>query len=158
MNWQELKQKITPYIDTAKVYTGKAVDFTHKQVQGTPIFLRTLSEFESTLVDSKRLILIGYDEKDPIRDTVLLMGPVWTTQAWSDNAQVRFFSLEQSPDLVSHFQMHTPIDFRVFFTARETYHATDLDHVKSWWKDRCYITEGSEGEEVPSNNAEKEVP
>ena len=164
MNWQQLKQKMTPYIDKAKpyiekakVYTGKAVDYTHKQVQSTPIFVRTVAEFESILVDSKRLILIGYDETDLIRDTILLLGPVWATQAGGANARIRYFSKLESPDLVTHFQMHTPIDFRVYYTARETYHATDLDHVKSWWKDRCYITEGSEGDEWETKTPEKEV-
>jgi len=65
MDWNALKQKTssylqkaTPYVEKAKQYGGKALDFTQKQIQNTPIVLKTVAEYETLVVDAKRLILI----------------------------------------------------------------------------------------------------
>lgn len=88
MNWQELRQKslpylekITPYVDTVKEYSLKALDFTQKQLQNTPIVLKSITEYE-VLVGMKRLILIGYDEKYPLVQELLIRAPLWSTLAW----------------------------------------------------------------------------
>ncbi len=122
MDWQALKQrtssyleKATPYVEKAKVYGGKALDFTQKQLQNTPIVLKNVAEYEALVIDVKRLILIGYDERDPLSQEILLRTPVWSTQAWSDNASLRLFSTQTSPELAAHFSPVSAVDMRVFY-------------------------------------------
>jgi hypothetical protein len=42
MNWNSLTSKLDPYFDKAKEAGYKALDFTQKQLQNTPIVLKTL--------------------------------------------------------------------------------------------------------------------
>ena len=122
MNWNDLKQKaspylekLTPYVEKGKIYGAKALDFTQKQLQNTPIVLKNVSEYESYLALSKRLILIGYNEEDPVTQEVLLRGPIWSTMAWSDNASLRFFSIQSSGELATHLGITSPVDMRVYY-------------------------------------------
>ena len=144
MNWQELKQrslpyiaKITPYIEKSKVYWLKALDFTQKQIQNTPIVLKTLTEYME-VVQSKRLILIWYDEKSPLVPELLLRAPLWSTLAWWDNATIRFYTPQLASELARQLGIDTPVEMRIYFGGVETFHATDIEVIKSWWKDRCY--------------------
>ena len=57
MNWEALKQKTIPFVDKAKAAGIKALDFTQKQMQSTPITIKNEAEFE-TLKTEKRLIII----------------------------------------------------------------------------------------------------
>lgn len=145
MDWNSLKQKTssyiqkaTPYMEKAKMYGNKALEFTQKQLQQTPIVLKTLAEYEASVVDIKRLILIGYDETNPLSQEILLRTPVWSTQAWSDNASLRFFSLQTSPEIAQQLGFLGGVDMRVYYIGEETFHTQDIDALKSWWKTRCY--------------------
>lgn len=146
MNWEQLKQKANtylektkPYVETAKTYGEKALDFTQKQLQNTPIVLKSVSEY-NTLVAEKRFIIIGYDETDKVSQEVLLRSPVWSANAWSDNASLRFYTLQGAPD-IAHELGHTHgVIQKVYYIWKETYSSTDIESIKSWWKDRCYDT------------------
>ncbi len=144
MNWQELKQrslpyiaKITPYIEKSKEYGIKALDFTQKQIENTPIVLKTLAEYEAAIL-SKRLILIGYDASHDLAQDILLRSPIWSTIAWSDNATIRFYTPQLANDLARHLRFDTPVDMRIYFGGAETYRSTDIEAIKLWWKARCY--------------------
>lgn len=82
----------------AKVYGGKALDFTAKQVQATPLFLRTEEAF-NIHASAKRSVLIAYDETDEDVKNILLLLPVWAGKAWIDNAELRYISLSEDRDL-----------------------------------------------------------
>jgi len=146
MNWQEIKQKAIPYIekvgplvDQAKVYGTQALKFTQKQIQATPIVLKNVVEYESIL-SQKRVILIGYDETSSLAQEVLLLSPIWSTQAWTDNATIRFYTPQVASELTTHIGFSTHVDMRIFYGSQETFHATDMENIKNWWKNRIYDT------------------
>ncbi len=101
MNWEELKKKTMPFVDKAKEAGFKALDFTQKQMQSTPIVLKNVAEFEA-LKSEKRLIIITYKEADPVAREILLRTPMWGAQAWTDAATLRFLIADQTPELASH--------------------------------------------------------
>lgn len=144
MDWKSLTEKLNPlteklnpYLDKAKDAGFRALDFTQKQLQSTPIVLKTLEEY-TLLRESKRFILISYDETDPLAREVLLRSPVWSTQAWSDAAEIRFVEVSSAPEIVRNLDITTALDMRVWYTGNETFHATDVESIKNWWKTRCY--------------------
>ena len=134
-------EKITPYVEKGKIYGAKALDFTGKQIQNTPIALKNVTEYEKILTLSKRLILIAYDEEEAISQDIVLRSPVWSTMAWSDNASIRFFSIQSSSELATHLGITSPVDMRVYYGGGETHHFTDIESMKKWWKDRCYLND-----------------
>lgn len=153
MNWSELKQKVvpyiekaTPYVEKAKVYGGKALDFTQKQLQNTPIVLKNKDEYDAIVVDAKRLILIGYDESSPLAQELLLRSPVWSANAWSDNASLRFYTYTLAPDIMSHVGAVSPVDMRVYYQGNEVFHFSDIESIKNWWKNRNYVTIDTEAQ------------
>jgi hypothetical protein len=144
MDWKSLTSKLDPLMtkldplfDKAKDAGYRALDFTQKQLQNTPIVLKTVGEYE-LLRTSKRFVLIAYDEADPITRDIILRSPVWSAQAWSDAAELRFVEVSSSPDIVRNLGITTSIDMRVWYIGNETFHATDLEEIKKWWKTRCY--------------------
>jgi hypothetical protein len=107
MDWNSLKQKITPYIekatpylDTARAYGQKAVVFAEDQLQTTPLFIKSQAEYDALLIN-KRTIIIAYDERDISASQVRQFSPLWITRAFLDNATLRFISLSDSSDLCS---------------------------------------------------------
>ncbi len=160
MDWKSLTAKLdplttklSPYLDKAKNAGFRALDFTQKQLQNTPIVLKTLEEY-TILRESKRFILIAYDETDPLAREVLLRSPVWGTQAWSDAAEIRFVEVSSAPDIVRNLDITTPLDMRVWYTGNETFHGTDVESIKNWWKTRCY--DGIESQkDISSQDQEK---
>ncbi len=153
MNFQDLIQKaspylekMNPYVDKAKEYTGKALDFTQKQLQNTPIVLKNVTEYEGVLALSKRLILIGYDENDAVTEDITLRLPVWSTLAWSDNAALKCIAVGNTAELANHLNIKSPVDMRVYYGGREMFRFTDIIAVKNWWADRCYIDEAQSSE------------
>jgi hypothetical protein len=112
MNFASLKNNILPFLskaktygekakvygEKAKIYGEKALDFTQRQIQNTPIFLKT-EEAYNIHVSAKRAVFIAYDENEKIAQEVLLRSPVWAAKAWTDNAEIRYLSITQSGDL-----------------------------------------------------------
>ena len=144
MDWKSLTTKLDPlmakldpFFDKAKNAGYKALDFTQKQLQNTPLVLKTLEEY-NLLRSSKRFILISYDETDPLAREVLLRSPVWSAQAWSDAAEFRFVEASNASDIIQTLGITSAIDMRVWYTGEETFHSTDLESIKTWWKTRCY--------------------
>jgi hypothetical protein len=150
MDWKSLTskldpyiQKMNPYIEKAKDAGYKALDFTQKQLQNTPIVLKTLDEY-NLLRTSKRFVLIAYDETDILSREVILRSPVWSTYAWSDAAEIRFLEISSAPDIVKNLGIVGPVDMHVWYLGAETAHLTNVEAIKSWWKSRNY--DGSVGE------------
>lgn len=109
MDFSSLKNNILPFLskvktysnkasEKAKIYGDKALDFTQRQAQATPIFLKT-EEAYTLHISEKRAILIAYDENEKIAQEVLLRSPVWAAKAWMDHAEIRYVSLTKNPDL-----------------------------------------------------------
>lgn len=137
MNWEELKQKAMPFVTKAKEAGEKALDFTQKQMQSTPIVLKNITELEA-LISEKRLIVISYMPSDPLAHEILLRAPLWAAQAWTDAAVLRFLAIDQAPELVSHLGITTPVDMKVWYSGEKTYETNSFDSILTWWDTRCY--------------------
>lgn len=144
MDWKSLtskldplKAKLDPLIEKAKDAGIKTLDFTQRQMQNTPLVLKTEKDLD-TLRDKKRLIVITYDQADPLSREILLRAPVWATRAWSDAAELRFVEKSTSPDIVSSLGVTTPVDMHVWYIGQLTAHITDVPTIVEWWKTRCY--------------------
>ncbi len=121
MDWKKLTETMTPYIskmdpylDRAKQYGKKAAEFTEEQIQMTPLFIKTQAEYD-TLITEKRVILIAYDETQPIAQEIRLLSLLWLTRAFMDTARLRYVSLVESRDLATHLGLMSPLDMRVIF-------------------------------------------
>lgn len=121
MDWKTLTDTMTPYItkmepylDKAKEYGKKATVFAEEQIQSTPLFIRSQAEYDAILVE-KRVIVIAYDETDPMAQDIRLLSPVWLTRAFMDTARLRFISLTESSDLAHNMGLISPLDMRVCY-------------------------------------------
>lgn len=132
-----LAEKAAPFIEKAKVAGFKAMDFTQKQLQNTPIVMKTVDEYKDFLT-KKRGILIAYNESSLESREILLRSPIWSTQAWSDAAEVRFVETSKESELASHLAIQTPVDMKVWYIGQETFHGTDVASIMKWWETRCY--------------------
>lgn len=149
MNWDELKQKAMPFVDKAKEAGFKALDFTQKQMQGTPVVLKNSAEFDAIKTE-KRAIILSYTESDQNSREILLRTPVWGAQAWTDNAVLRFVILDANPDLAGYMGVSTPMHMSVWYEGEKTFETTQFDAMVAWWQDRCYTKkEGEAGVETP---------
>lgn len=144
MNWQNITDKLNPYIakmdpylDLAKKYGKKAAEFTEEQIQATPLFVRSQTEYD-TLITEKRVVIIAYDETDPVAQEIRLLSPIWLTRAFMDTARLRYISLTESRDLAMSLGLTSPIDMRVRFAGEETVHLADISGIKSWWQNPVY--------------------
>lgn len=97
MDIASIKQKLTPYIEKATDAGKKALVFTEKQVQTTPIFLKTETEYHEHITGNKRAITIAYDENHEIAHTIRMMMPIWATMAWADTASLKYMGQTNSP-------------------------------------------------------------
>jgi hypothetical protein len=151
MNWQNITDKLNPYIakmdpylDKAKQYGQKAAEFAEDQIQTTPLFVRNQAEYDA-LVTEKRVVLIAYDESDPVSQDIRLLSPVWLTRAFMDTARLRYISLRESSDLAASLGLISPLDMRVVYQGQETVHLTTMADIRAWWQSPVYIkTESSD--------------
>jgi hypothetical protein len=145
---------LTPYLDQAKVYGWKALEFTARQAQGTPVFIQNEEEYNihSSL---KRSILIAYDDREKISQEILLRTPVWATKAWMDAATIRYLSISATPDLARLIGITTPIEMRIAYNGDEYLRSSDLETIKSWWDKRCYTTKVDEPNTISASSPEK---
>lgn len=121
MDWKNITDKFNPYIakmnpylSTVKEYGQKVAEFAEEQIQSTPLFIRSQAEY-TTLLTEKRVIIIAYDETNPIAQDIRLLSPVWLTRAFMDTARLRYISLIESSDLANDLGIVGPIDMRVIF-------------------------------------------
>lgn len=121
MNWQNITDKLNPYIakmdpylDRAKQYGKKAAEFAEEQIQTTPLFVRSQAEYDALITD-KRVIIIAYDETDLVAQEIRLLSPVWLTRAFMDTARLRYISLTESRDLAMSLGLTSPLDMRVIY-------------------------------------------
>jgi hypothetical protein len=148
MDFKQLSENLTPFLDQAKTYGVKALQFTQKQAQNTAIFLKTEEEYNIAQT-AKRAIFIAYDDTNPLSEEILLRSPVWTTKAWMDTAEVRFLSITASPDLARTLWVTGPIEMRVSYTGKEYLRTNSLEEILKWWDNRCYHTDGDVHTESP---------
>jgi hypothetical protein len=132
-----LAEKAAPFLEKAKVAGYKAMDFTQKQLQNTPIVMKTVDEYKDFLT-KKRIILIAYDEKSLESREILLRTPLWSTQAWSDAAEIRFVETSKESELTTHLAIQTAVDMKVWYIWEETFHGSDVASIMKWWEKRCY--------------------
>lgn len=147
MDFTSLKKNIIPFFkkaknygEKAKVYGEKALDFTQRQVQNTPIFLKT-EEAYNIHVSAKRAIFIAYDENEKVAQEVLLRAPVWAAKAWMDNAEIRYLSITQNGDLARTIGVVGSIEMRVSYEGYEYMRTNDIGAMKQWWENRKYQQE-----------------
>lgn len=126
-----------PIIHTAKWYGSSAVDFIWKQLTQTPIFIHTEEEY-NILMSEKRAICIAYDNREPIRESIHLMLPIWSTQAWADTAVLRYIELSGHPDLAQQISIDGPLEMRISYMGEEQYRFNNIEDIQKWWKDRTY--------------------
>lgn len=119
MDWKNLTSKITPYIakmdpylKTAREYGQKAAEFAEDQIQTTPLFIKSQAEYDA-LIHEKRVIIIAYDDADPVSQEIRLLSPVWLTRAFMDTARLRYISTAESSDLIHNIGLNSPLDMRV---------------------------------------------
>ena len=162
MNFSNLKKNILPFLskaksywDKAKIYGEKALDFTQRQAQNTPIFLKT-EEAYNIHVSAKRAIFIAYDEEKKVAQEVLLRSPVWAAKAWMDNAEIRYLSITQNPDLARTLGVIGPIELRISYEWYEYIRTNDIGAMKQWWENRRYQKE-EPGEKIEKEVSKKEV-
>jgi hypothetical protein len=137
MEWKSLMSKLDPMLSQAKEMGNKAIDFTQKKLQSTPLVIKNLTELDELRL-SKRFILISYDALDPNASDILLHAPVWGVQAWSDAAELRLAEKATSSEIFRSLGIETPLDMRVWYTGQETFHTSDAKSIKEWWETRCY--------------------
>jgi len=144
MDWKTLKDKVAPYIakmdpyiDKTKEYGNKAAEFVEDQMQSTPLFIKTQAEYDA-LITEKRVIIIAYDESQPVSQDIRPLVPVWMTRAFMDTAKLRFISLTESADLSKNLDLTSPIDMRIRFQWEETLQLTTIADIKKWWQDTTY--------------------
>lgn len=105
MNWntliektKNLTEKGRPILKKAKTYGSDAIAFVGKQVEQTPIFIKTEEEYNIE-VSKKRSIIIAYDNTNPNNEFVRIMIPVWSSLAWTDTASMRYIELSNNSEL-----------------------------------------------------------
>ncbi len=144
MNWKNITDKLNPYIakmdpylDRAKKYGKKAAEFTEEQIQMTPLFIKTQAEYDA-IITEKRVILIAYDETDPVAQEIRLLSPVWLIRAFMDTARLRFISIIESAELSNNLGLSSPLDMRVRYEWIETTQLGNIDEIKKWWQSPVY--------------------
>jgi hypothetical protein len=139
MNLASIKEKLTPYIEKAKDASQKALVFTEQQVQNTPIFLKNEEEY-NIHITAKYAIVVAYDETHEVAHTVRMLMPIWSTQAWTDMAKLRYISTKKSGELTQSLWYTSPFSLRVFSLGNEVARFDDITLAQAWWKNRTYTS------------------
>jgi hypothetical protein len=151
MDWKALTAKAQPWIDKtkpwldktkplvakAKSYGSSAVSMIAEQIETTPIFLTT-EESYNIHMSSKRAIIIAYDNRDAVSESIRIMMPVWATQAWTDAAELRYIETSGNADLARNLNIVGPLEMRISYMGDEYARLHTLDDIRAWWKARCY--------------------
>lgn len=148
-----LKEKAWPMLEKAKVAGFKAIDFTQKQLQNTPVVIKTIDEYKDFLT-KKRIILIAYDETQADSREILMRMPIWSAQAWSDAAEIRFVEVSKESELATYLAISTPVDMKVWYIGEETFHGSDVASIVKWWETRCYDGKYDDAQKIDEPNKE----
>lgn len=137
MDFNALKQKFSDFTKTAtekaKEMGEKTLEFAGENLAKTPLFIRDPEEYKKAL-DTKRTIILAFDEKHEIEKEIMMMLPIWQTNAFIDTTTFRYMNKEQSDVLILEEKYTLPVEMRVFFQRIETHRFNDLEAIKSWWK------------------------
>lgn len=150
MDWKKITDTVSPYLEKAKVLWEKAVVFTENQIQMTPLFIKTQSEYEDLLTE-KRVVLIAYDATSDIAKEIRLLSSVWLAKAFMDVSKLRYIDLTDSAEFARNIGFVWPLDMRVRFQWQETFHTTDLNEIKKWWQSPQYKKSNSVDIEEPAS-------
>lgn len=145
---EKLSKKAEPMVKKAKGYTSDAVAYVGKQIEQTPIFIKTEAEYNE-FITNKRTISIAYDSRDISSESIRLMMPIWATQAWTDAADLKYIEISSTEELVKILKIKGPLEMRVSYMEEEFGRFSTLQSIKEWWKSRDYIR--SEDNIIPSN-------
>lgn len=137
MDWKKISDSMTPYVNKAKEYGKKAAVFTGNQIQTTPLFIKTQTELDILLTE-KRAVIVAYEDTWIIADEIRVLSSIWFMRAFMDLAKLRMINITEFPDLAHNNSFVWPVDMRVQFEWEQTFHFTDIDEVKKWWKSPCY--------------------
>ena len=133
-----IAQKASPVVKKMKWYGSEAVAYVWKQIEQTPIFLRTEEEYNEFLIP-KTSILVAYDSTHATSEDIRIMMPIWATQAWTDAAELKYIEISDNVDLAKTLKINWPIEMRVAYMGEEYGRFGDIDTIKAWWKSRNYI-------------------
>lgn len=151
MDWKTLTAKAQPWIDKtkpwidktkplvekAKTYGSSAVSLVAKQIEATPMFLTT-EEAYTNHITARRSILIAYDSRDPLSESIRLMMPIWATQAWTDAAELKYIEISGNEELARNLHIVGPLEMRISYIGDEYARLHTETEVSNWWKARCY--------------------
>lgn len=157
MDFNSLKQKFADFTKTAtekaKEVGDKALEFAGETLSKTPLFLHDNLEYKKIL-ESKRAVIIAFDEKNEIEKEVMKMLPIWQSQAFIDTTAFRYLNQEKSDILIKEENYVLPLEMRVFFEGNETHRFHDIEAVKAWWKEEKRDYAGEKNFSSSKNNAE----
>lgn len=138
MDFNALKQKFGEFTKTAtekaKELGDKTLEFAGETLSKTPLFLHDNVEYKKIL-ESKRAVILAFDEKNEIEKEVMKMLPIWQSQAFIDTTTFRYLNQEKSDILIKEENYVLPLEMRVFFEGNETHRFYDIEIIKQWWKD-----------------------
>jgi hypothetical protein len=151
-----IADKAAPIVEKAKTYGSWAVAYVGKQIEQTPIFLKTEEEY-NIHVASKRSILVAYDSRDESSEAIRVMVAVWKTQAWTDAAELKFLEISGNEDLAKTLKIVGPLEMRVAYMGEEYGRFHTVEEIKSWWKTRNYIQDDNPTSIVVENPKQESV-
>ena len=134
---KEIANKTTPIVNKAKTYWSNTIAFMWKQLEQTPMFLKTEEEY-NIHASAKRAISIAYDSRDSVSEDIRVMSPIWSTLAWTDTAQLKFIEISTNEDLSRNIGFKWPLEMRVSYMWEEYIRCNTLEDIKNWWKTRTY--------------------
>jgi hypothetical protein len=151
MDWKSLTAKAQPWIDKtkpwldktkplvakAKSYGSSAVSLIGEQIEATPLFITT-EESYNIHISARRAIIIAYDNRDTVSESIRLMMPIWATQAWTDAAELKYIEISGNEELARNLNITGPLEMRISYIGDEYARLHTLDEITSWWKARCY--------------------
>lgn len=141
MDFELFKKKLTEtsknVFDKTKTFGEKALQMAGDGIAKTPLFVRNEDDFNKCL-EAKRTVFLAFDEKSEMAKELILLLPVWQTNAFIDTTTFRYLNLEQSEMLLNEKNFALPIEMRIYFRWNETKRLNDLEEIKNWWKNREY--------------------
>lgn len=140
MDFNDIKKTLSDTFNSAsekaKNAAGKALEFVEDKLQETPLFVRTQDEYNS-LVKERRAIILAFDEKNEISKELMVLLPVWQTEAFIDSATFRYMNFESSAEIIKN-ENYSPLEMRVYFEGQENFRFHSAEEIKNWWKAREY--------------------
>jgi hypothetical protein len=101
---RKITEKSKPIMKQAQMYGSHTLAFLGKQVEQTPIYIKTEEEY-NIHSSEKRSICIAYDSSKEVAEFIHIMMPVWATKAWTDAATLKYIEVSNNPDLARNLNI-----------------------------------------------------